>query len=420
MMRYLKNFSDVHEALSRYIPLVPSSKPYTLDTIKKLMDYLGNPQDQLKVIHVAGTSGKTSTAYYLAALLDAAGYTTGLTVSPHIDEINDRTQINLQPLPEKEYCAEIAEFLDLVDASGLQPSHFEVLVAFSYWEFHKKQVDYAVVEVGLGGLLDGTNVVNRADKVCVITDIGLDHVDVLGDTLDKIAAQKAGIIQTSNTVFINKQPSEIMDVIRETVVKKQAELNVVEQQLNSGLEYLPTFQQRNFSLAVHVITTTIDKTLTDSQIQEAAHAYIPARMEIVSYRGKTLVMDGAHNEQKITALVQAMKQRFPDQSIGLLVSFGQNKQSSVKESFEILRQLGDAVIITTFKKGQDEIRLSMDIDELAEFAKQAGFTNVTTEPDQLKALNLLEQSNNAIGLIAGSFYLLESYRPHIFIDKTKR
>ncbi|TAL14687.1 hypothetical protein EPN95_02170 [Patescibacteria group bacterium] len=413
-MATLKTFSDVHAALSRYIPLEPSTKPYTLDTIKKLMEYLGNPQDQLKVIHVAGTSGKTSTAYYLAALLDAAGYTTGLTISPHIDEINDRTQINLKPLSEDEYSRELGEFLDLVDASGLKPSHFEVLVAFSYWVFHKKQIDYAVVEVGLGGLLDGTNVVTRADKVCVITDIGLDHVDVLGDTLAKIAAQKAGIIQTGNTVFVNQQSPEIIDVIRAAANKKQATLHLIEPEQDSTLDYLPKFQQRNFSLAREVISDTIGHQLTTEQIQNAAHAYIPARMEIVSYQGKTLVMDGAHNEQKITALVQAMKQQFPNESVALLVSFGQNKQSSVQKSLEILHELGNDVIITTFKKGQDEIRLSMDIDELAEYAKMAGFVSVVVEPDQYKALELLKQSDHKIGLIAGSFYLLESYRPTIF------
>ena len=413
MMRSLKTFTDVHEALKRYIPTRPSTEPYTLDTIKKLMEYLGNPQDKLRVIHVAGTSGKTSTAYYLAALLDAAGYTTGLTISPHIDEINDRTQINLQPLPEAEYCAQISEFLDLVDESELKPSHFEVLVAFSYWEFHKKQVDYAVVEVGLGGLLDGTNVVTRSDKVCVITDIGLDHVDVLGDTVAKIAAQKAGIIQLGNTVFTNKQSPEIIDVFQTVANKKHATLHIIEPRINAELDYLPTFQQRNFALAEQVIRVMTGKDLTDQQVQKAAHAYIPARMEIISYKGKTLVMDGAHNEQKITALVEAMKQRFQNQSMTLLVSFGQNKQSSVKESLEILRQLGTDVIITTFKKGQDEIRLSMDTNQLAAFAKQAGFTTVTTEPDQLKALDLLVKSPEKVGLIAGSFYLLESYRSDI-------
>jgi dihydrofolate synthase/folylpolyglutamate synthase len=410
-MRKITSFAEAHASLKRFIPDGSSTAPYTLHTIRSLMDFLGNPQDNLKVIHVAGTSGKTSTSYYIASLLTDVGYVAGLSISPHINEINERAQINMQGLPEDEYCHELSAFLDLVDTSGLNPSHFEVLVAFAYWLFDRRGVDYAVVEVGLGGLLDGTNVVTRPDKICVITDIGMDHVEVLGDTLGKIAAQKAGIIHDDNQVFMNTQSDEVMDVIERTVSDHHATLHALHSVQDERFRELPVFQQRNFGLALSVVEAicAVDAKVVD----HALRTYIPGRMEIVSRGDKTLVMDGAHNEQKIRALVDAMKHTFPDQTVALLVSFGQNKQTSVVKSLELLHRLGSSIIITQFDHAQDEVRTSMDAQKLAAYAKDAGFTSVVIESDQRRALDLLEKSDATVGLIAGSFYLIENYKQSI-------
>ncbi len=408
-MRTLTTFSEAHEALKELIPDASPTGPYTLETIKQLMHFLGGPQDRLKVIHVAGTSGKTSTAYYIASLLTAVGYTTGLSISPHINELNERAQVNMEGLPEDEYCQELSAFLDLVDKSGLHPSHFELLVAFSYWLFDKRQVDYAVVEVGLGGLLDGTNVVTRPDKICVITDIGLDHVEVLGKTLAEIAAQKAGIIHDGNEVFLHAQSDEVMSVVQNSALQHKATIHVVDGSDEGQFEQLPAFQRRNFSLALGV-ATHVAGSVSQHVVSEGLKTYIPGRMEVTSWHGKTLVMDGAHNEQKIQALVSAMREKFPAQTIALLVSFGQNKQASVLESLRLLRQLGSSIIITQFDHAQDEVRSSLNVDELADYAKQAGFETVLTEPHQQKALDMLEESNADVGLVTGSFYLIENYK----------
>src|SRR5690606_38872097 len=121
-------------------------------------------------------------------LLAAAGQKVGMTVSPHVYEVNERVQINTKPLAETQFCRELSRFLNIIQSSGVRPTYFELLVAFAYWEFAEQGVDYAVIEVGLGGLLDGTNVVARDDKVCIITDIGFDHTSVLGKTLSAITA----------------------------------------------------------------------------------------------------------------------------------------------------------------------------------------------------------------------------------------
>src|SRR5665213_2882839 len=128
-----KTFAEANKILSGFIP-TEDTGVYNTDRIKMFMDYLGNPQDKLRVIHVAGTSGKTSTSYYAAALLQAAGKKVGLTVSPHVDEVNERVQINLVPLAEDIFCHELSEFLNIVESSHIAPSYFELLVAFAFWE----------------------------------------------------------------------------------------------------------------------------------------------------------------------------------------------------------------------------------------------------------------------------------------------
>lgn len=409
-MRAIANFTQAKMALGQFIPIESQATRYTLGRMKKLMTYLGNSQDRLRIIHIAGTSGKTSTSYYIAHLLQDAGHSTGLTVSPHIDQINERAQIDLTALSESEYCAKLSQFLALVDNSGLAPSHFEVMVAFAYWLFYEKHVDYAVVEVGLGGLLDGTNVTNRPDKVCIITDIGLDHTDILGDTLAEIATQKAGIIHSGNTVFIHEQLREVMDAVQQVCLMQGAELKIVRTDVGEEEYGLPTFQRRNLSLARSAVDFVLrrdsDQLLTSRQVAAASRVYIPGRMEVVNYGNKTLVLDGSHSEQKVNALIAAMRQRFPNQNIALLVSFGDNKQSAVAENIKLLRQLGTSIIITRFSKGQDEIRSSIEPSILAAYAKDAGFQFVTVKSDPLAALALLKKTGTKVGLITGSLYLL--------------
>ena len=193
-MTKLRSFNDIDTVLKDFIPPMRSFRSvYTLDTMRALMLALGNPQNSYKTIHVAGTSGKTSTSYYIAALLGQTGKKIGLSVSPHVDNVNERVQIDLVPLDEHEYCQQFSTFLQIINKLRIKPTYFELLIAFAFWQFAQEKVDYAVIEVGLGGLLDGTNVIERSDKVCVIADIGLDHVAVLGNSLAGIAAQKAGI-----------------------------------------------------------------------------------------------------------------------------------------------------------------------------------------------------------------------------------
>lgn len=403
----VSNFKEANQYLAQFYANIRLD--YTLDTMVDLLKYLGDPQEKFKVIHVAGTSGKTSTAYYASALLTAAGYKTGLTVSPHVDELNERVQINAKPINEADFCAALTAFAQMLEASDFNPSWFEAMVAFAYWYFAREGVDYAVIEVGLGGLLDGTNVITRRDKTCVITDIGFDHTQILGDTLSAIAAQKAGIIQEGNDVVMYEQSEDVMKVVRAQAGQKHASLKVIHD-YDTSFD-LPQFQQRNFGLAREAVTIRLERDgqppVTKEVIQKAAKTYIPGRMEEISYKGKTVILDGAHNAQKLGVLADALHVKYPNTPIAALVAFAEGDEQRLQGALEAIKQVASNCIVTSFVSAKDNIKHAVAPDAVAE---QAGF-NVTVEPDPAKAFELLMQQSEPVLVVAGSFYLLNHIRP---------
>jgi len=179
-----------------------------LENTLRLMAHVGNPHERLKAIHVAGTNGKGSTSHLIAAALQAAGLKVGLFTSPHLVSLTERIRINGQPIPEETVAAFVTEHKDFLDA--LQPSFFETMTALGFWYFVQQGVDIAVVEVGLGGRLDSTNVLTPV--LSVITNIGLDHTEFLGNTLTQIAKEKAGIIKPGVPVVIGESHPQTMNV----------------------------------------------------------------------------------------------------------------------------------------------------------------------------------------------------------------
>lgn len=414
-MPTIHNFTEAGKALAPFYDT--SRTPYTLDAIRALLAHLGDPQQRLRVLHVAGTSGKTSTAYYAAALLAASGKTVGLSVSPHVDTVNERLQINGAPLPETEFCAVLGEFLDLVADAPVTPSYFELLVAMAYWQFAEQGLDYAVMEVGLGGLLDGTNVVDRADKVCLITDIGLDHTEILGDTLGKIAAQKAGIIQDNNAVFMYRQGSEVMESVALAVQAHGAHLHELTDRDLIERPDLPLFQQRNLGLAVRAVDYALerdyDESLSSETIDRAAHTTVPARLERFVLGGKLVIIDGSHNQQKLHAMLGSLRQLYPDQSVAALCGFVRGNDERWQGALDELLPAVTQTIFTTFHSQQDLPKHSVVTEPLVQYAATKGYTNVRVEDNPAAAYELLMQCPEPILLVTGSFYLLNHIRPLI-------
>lgn len=398
---YLRQFYDTPDAA------------YSLDTMRKLMDYLGDPQNQLRVVHVAGTSGKTSTAYYAAALLTAGGCKTGLTVSPHVDALNERVQINGRPVPEKEFCAALEEFARAIEFAPVRPTWFECVVAFAYWYFAREKVNYAVVEVGLGGLLDGTNVVNRPDKVCVITDIGFDHKEILGETLAEIAVQKFGIVVQGNSIFMHQQPEEVMAVACQTAHDKRSELHIVESDEQNG--DMPAYQGRNWQLAYeayeHIRRRDGLPQLAPDELKATRQMQVPGRMDVISYQSKTFIMDGAHNAQKIRAFVTSFRRLYPQSRPAIIIGMREGKDYVAV--VPLLAAITDRVICTAFETSQDLPVSSVEPDKLAE-AFNAGGVAATAIPDQQAAVAAALNGPADMIIITGSLYLLGQIRHSLF------
>lgn len=411
----IRNFKEAHTALHAFYGNTDMKGLYTFDRMHELLAYLGDPQEDLRILHVAGTSGKTSTSYYAAALLKEAGYSVGLTVSPHVDEVNERLQINMVPLPEAVFCAALETFLEQIRTSGIRPSYFELMIAFALCEFKQRGVDYAVVEVGIGGRLDGTNHVRRADKVCLITDIGLDHTEILGDTIPKIAAEKAGIIQSHNHVFMHRQGAEVMEVVEERCKQQDATLHIVPDAIVPQTDSLPLFQRRNFQLALEAVAYTLDrdgrKQVTAGQCTAAARAYIPARMEVVHVGRQTLIMDGAHNGQKIGVFLKSVRAKYGDIPITALTAFTSASEQHWQGGIDALLPEVSRLIVTSFHVEQDVPRVAVQPEHVVAYAATKGYTGCVAEPDAARAYQLLLDDPSQVKLVVGSFYLLNDIRP---------
>lgn len=217
-MNYQQTIGYLYSQLPMFHRMGPPAYKASLDNILTLCHHLGNPQHLFPSIHIAGTNGKGSVAHMLAAILHQQGYKTGLATSPHLKDYRERIRINGLMIPRKVVASFVTKHQDLFQQ--VKPSFFELTIALSFWYFARQQVDVAVVETGLGGRLDSTNIIQP--RLSVITNIGRDHMNLLGNTLEKIAREKAGIIKQGVPVVIGRRQQEIHHVFREIAAAKES------------------------------------------------------------------------------------------------------------------------------------------------------------------------------------------------------
>jgi dihydrofolate synthase/folylpolyglutamate synthase len=413
-MKQIQTLEEAKQVLLTFSPEDMKGK-YGLERIEALLRELGSPQEAFQSVHIAGTSGKTSTSYFIRGLLQAAGKRTGLTVSPHITAINERVQIDGQPLPEAAFLNYLNTFLPLVRATKLQPTYFELLIAFAYWVFAKEKIDYAVIEVGLGGLLDATNTIKRKDKLCVISDIGLDHTEVLGTNIKDIAMQKAGIIQPGNYVIVQNQSREALDVIATHSKAQHAAYQIV-----GDIEVpdiLPAFQRRNFALALTAYQYLEKRDglapVSPLTLEKVAHETPPGRWEIYKIGNKTLILDGAHNPQKMEMLVDTYQKNFSAPA-AVLANLINAPEEKLLNTLTVLRPVVSHLIIPEFYAGQDlKSHHSVKSSNTERLAKELGFQSTEQQLDIQNALNILINRPESTLLITGSLYLVSLVRPFI-------
>ena len=390
----------------------PPEKYNRLVYVAHILEILGNPQNQIPAIHIAGTSGKGSTAYYATSLLNRAGYTTGTLVSPHIASVAERSLINGQPLPERQYIQYFQTFTDIYAANALHLSYFEFLTVFSFWLFIKLNVDYIIIEVGVGGQLDTTNVISRSPTVRVITDIGLDHTELLGNTLTEIAQEKACIIHQSDSVVMNRQASEIEMVVRQRAESQHSQFSIASPIIDDFLKILPDFQQRNWTLAYRAVEKrlALDKKppLPKEVLKKSIHITIPGRLEKRIIDGVNIIFDVAHNPQKIRALIDSLRKLYPDKKPIFVVAFGQNKHSSLAESLAIIDNLAQLAYATTFSANYGKNHRNVPPETIQHLMKSAVEIEHNTDKALTKAIKKARQLDTYV-VVTGSFYLVSEF-----------
>ena len=419
------SLADAVAALNGYLGPAPppggGQRP--LAGTRALLAALGDPQEAVPAVHVAGTSGKTSTAYLLRALLRAGGLRTGLTVSPHVATITERVQLDAGPVPTDFFAARVEQFLPLVAATGLRPSYFEVLIALAHWVFagsagRDRPVDVVVLETGIGGRLDRTNTIRRPDKVCVLTDIGYDHTEMLGDTIEEIAAHKAGIIQPGNQVLVIEQDERVLKVVGETAQDRGASLAVVPVGAPLPGVDLPPFQWRNVSLALAAYRHLADAlgatplgaaSLGPRAVAAAVREVPPGRMECVPVGDTTVLLDGAHNPQKLAALVDALRARGLGR-VPVLASLLRAPEGKLRAALATLAPVVSTLVVPEFTAVAELGRQTPPATEVAALARAAGIADVVVVPDPLAGLATLLAGPAPVVLVTGSLYLVSQVR----------
>lgn len=407
-----------------------------LDRILTLLDRMGNPQDKLKYIHVAGTNGKGSTCAMLSSVLVASGYKTGLFISPYITDFRERIQINNKMISKETLANAVEETFPLIEklqSEGIIITEFEYVNAIEFYIHANENCDVVVLETGMGGLLDCTNVINP--PLCsVITTIGLDHTAVLGDTIEKIAEQKCGIIKSGSLAVTSKQTENAMSVIEQTTQKLNVPLiksdcikiNVISETLEGSvfeyssrkihLNLAGKHQLENAKTALAAIESVRRRELleiTDEDISIGfAKAVNPARFELLS-KNPIVILDGAHNPNGIEALKNAVSNFLDGEKITCVM--GMLADKDIDSSIKLL----DGIFESVYTVPVDNPRAISSV-ELAQKCKEY-FKNVTSFDSAEKAFDSAfedAKKNGGAVLICGSLYLAGEIRPYI-LDKVK-
>lgn len=444
----IENYSQAKKFLESSIPHSRSQKYPGLLGLKRMacfLKLLGLPQDKFASIHVGGTSGKGSTCYLIASILKEAGYKTGLHLSPHLQVMPERMQINNQLISQDKFVKLLNEIIPVINRVAKrsklgQPTYFEILLAISFLYFAQEKVDLAVVEVGMGGRFDGTNVLKPA--VVVLDKIGLDHTHILGKTVEVITEDKKEIIKPKTPLITADNSDSVIKIIKKKCRQVQApffqlgkdlkyKIKKIDQvgsifDLRTGENYyqnlklslLGQHQVENAALAIGAIEELRKQKvkIKEEAIRKAlAQARFAGRLEILQKR-PLIILDSAHNPQKMRTLITAFSKLFSYRH--LCVIFALKKDKDLTNVLFPLAKIADYFIITKFFTASDVGRhLAKDPEEIAKvllkIKPKAKFE--IQENSQLalkKALKLIKKSDAL--LTTGSLYLVGEIRSLFF------
>lgn len=410
-----------------------SERKFDLAHMRLLAAALGSPERRLQCVLIAGTNGKGSTAATLAGIVEAAGYRTGLYTSPHLVRINERIQINREPISDSEF-ALIYERVgavarELVSRSQLpwHPSFFEMLTAMMFEYFASAGVELAVLEVGMGGRLDATNIADPA--ISLITDIDFDHQKFLGNTLAEIAHEKAGIMRPAGTVVLLPQHPQVNDVLGREIMERKAKpvsavknlppltpvagpyaaneypLEIMGETVQIASPLAGRHQLRNIALAITAAEelNRVGFRISPSQIAEGVrNTRWPGRFEVVrgGVNEPEFVLDVAHNPAGAWALRSTLSAVYPERPLTFV--FGAMRDKAIREIAEILFPLAETVIVT-----HAESPRAATAQEIVNLAQHTQAT-IVPQPNIAAALEAARDAagKNGVVVVTGSIYVV--------------
>ncbi|TLG80870.1 bifunctional folylpolyglutamate synthase/dihydrofolate synthase [Vagococcus zengguangii] len=398
--------------------------------VEALLERIGNPHVGLPIVHIGGTNGKGSTVAFLRGLLEGQGLRVGTFTSPFITTFNERISINQQPISDESLIRLVERVKPLVEEMDQNPeiagiTEFELITVLMFLHFKEQQVDVALVEVGLGGLLDSTNMI--VDPLATaITTIGLDHMDILGDTLEKIAVQKAGIIKPHAPVIIGDLPIEARDVMIDVARNKEAPAFIFDESYGyqelggAGFEFwtgesrlqltqplIGHHQFHNASVALMTyfaiapqLGLSQDQTLLQSALDKVRW---PGRMEVMSHE-PLIVIDGAHNEPAVKVLVDNIQRDFVDKKVTIL--FAAINTKDISSMLTMLREAVDNRLHMTTFDYPSAVPISKYVDK---FPSEQLHADWPTAFETLKG----ELFPDDVLIVTGSLYFISQVRDYI-------
>jgi dihydrofolate synthase/folylpolyglutamate synthase len=418
---------DIQSALDMLFSLHQFGIKLGLENIFNILEQLGNPHKKLKSFHIAGSNGKGSTASFIASILMEAGYKVGLYTSPHFRIYNERIRVNGKMIDDEYVAAFITSMAEYIEKNS--PTFFEITTALAYKYFEEQQVDYAVIETGLGGRLDATNVIHPL--AAVITSISLEHTQNLGNTIEKIATEKAGIIKSNSIVFSGRIPREAKKIFEETALQYGSKYFSIDDFLKMEKERVViTCKEKKFSLystplrgdhqllnaavaikTVHECLNLKDGLIYSNGIKNVkSNTGIEGRYEIVNSQPK-IIFDSSHNLEGINSFIEEFSKEYKFYTERILI-FGAMRDKSIDEMLLALNPYFSTIYVTKI-----DIDRSATIQELLAIASSVG-TEVSTIIDPVAFVNgFCKGSDNRCLVVLGSMYLLGEIKSQMFNKK---
>lgn len=393
-----------------------------LESINKLTALLGNPQDSLKFIHVAGTNGKGSVCSFIQNILTDAGYVTGKYTSPNMLRVNERIVIDKSEISDTDLeriLETVHQMAELVkEETGELPTQFEIWTAAAFCYFKEKKCDYVILETGLGGTRDATNIIKNP-VITVITKIAKDHTEYLGETLREIAGEKAGIIKENGITITIPQDEEVIDVLKNIAIKNNNNFIIAEDVIvhefknyceefdyknlkNLKLSLLGVHQAQNATLAIECSKILgIDEEYIRSGLLKAKNV---GRLDIINKNPLTL-FDGAHNKNGMNALSNSLKRCFSDKEICFIMGFMRDKD--IDGAIEELTKNGFGINNEVFTVSVKDNPRSATAEGLSDIISKYGF--ICTPCENIKIAYEKATKLNKMIVICGSLYLYKDF-----------